>query len=177
MTTFAFPEIRAFAAKLEARMNSCDNGEGMECATIDGSLRQYASLCCDYIDTVRRWGQSVFAGRIAFDPDVEKSLIEEGCRLNARAMAMLAFGQRNEVHCHELSHEPLQAALWELNNLLKGWVSPKLAVGPSARQGIDLSPSQVEEARRRVQSLPPLPSDWQPTDAWQQMQLKKLKRR
>jgi len=30
-------------------------------------------------------------------------------------------------------HALLQSALWQLYQLIKGWVAPKVAVGPSAR--------------------------------------------
>ena len=34
MTTFDLAEVRGFAADLDARLNRCDNGEGMELSLI-----------------------------------------------------------------------------------------------------------------------------------------------
>ena len=48
MTTFDLAEVRGFTADLDARMNQCDNGEGLECANLDGTLRHYAVLCCEF---------------------------------------------------------------------------------------------------------------------------------
>jgi hypothetical protein len=62
------------------------------------------------------------------------------------------------------SHVALHAGLWDLDRLLKGWVTPKLAVGPSAKRWRYPDQAATEEGRRRVASLPPLPADWQPVD-------------
>ena len=69
----------------------------------------------------------------------------------------------------------LQAALWDLSQMLEIWVTPRLAVGPSARQGLTMTPSATEEARRRIESLPALPSDWQPSDAGQRIRFRRLR--
>jgi hypothetical protein len=180
MTTFDLAEVRGFAADLDARMNRCDNGEGMECANLDDTLRHYATLCCEFREGVRQWGRAVFAGRVAFDPEVERVWLDEGCRLYSRAVETLAYGQKAEAEgpCYLLDGQAvLQAALWDLYQLLEGWVTPKLAVGPSARQGLALTPAAAEEARRRIDSLPPLPADWQPADPRQQRQFKMLRKR
>ena len=43
--------------------------------------------------------------------------------------------QRVEGPCYILEgRQTLQSALWDLDRLLRGWVTPKLAVGPSARR-------------------------------------------
>jgi len=39
MTTFDLADVRRFTADLDARMDQCDTGEGMECANLDGTLR------------------------------------------------------------------------------------------------------------------------------------------
>ena len=71
MTTFDLVEVRTFTAGLESRMNGCQNGEGLQCATLDAALRHHASLCCEFTNRVKSWGREVFAGRVAFDPEVE----------------------------------------------------------------------------------------------------------
>jgi len=176
MTTFDLVEVRGFAADLDARMTRCQNGEGMECATLDAALRHHASLCCEFTDKVRLWGREVFAGRVAFDPEVESVWLIEGSRLYTRAMEMCAHSQGAGAPCYILEgQDVLLRALWGLYRLLKGWVTPKLAVGPSARQGLVLDPAAAEEARRRVASLPPLPADWKPDDPQQQAMYRMLR--
>jgi len=178
MTTFDLAEVRGFVADLEARMERCDNGEGMECAGLDDTLRHYAALCCTFREGVRQWGRAVFAGRVALDPEVERVWLEDGVRLYSRAVEMLAYGQTAEVPCWELEGQAvLQSALWDLYQLLNGWVTPKRAVGPSARQGLPLTPAAAAVARRRVELLPPLPAEWQPDDARQKRRYSKLRKR
>lgn len=178
MTTFDLVEVRNFAADLDARMVRCDNGEGMECASLDDALRHYATLCCHFREGVRQWGRAVFAGRVAFDPEVESVWLNEGKQLYARAVEMLAYGQNAEVPCYILDGQAvLRSALWDLAQLLGGWVTPKLAVGPSARHRVAHPPAALEEARERIAALPPLPADWQPSDPRQQNQFRRLRRR
>lgn len=178
MTTFDLAEVRGFTADLNARMDRCENGEGMECSNLDDTLRHYASLCCDFRDAVRQWGRAVFSGRAAFDPEVEEKWLLEGCLLWNRAKDMLAYGDEAEVPCYVLDGKAaLRSALLGVQQLLVEWVTPKLAVGPSARRKLTLKPAVSEEVRRRIASLPPLPPDWQPADARQQRQYKKLRKR
>ena len=178
MTTFDLAEVRNFAAGLGASMNRCDNGEGMECASLDDTLRHYAALCCEFREGVRQWGRAVFAGRVAFDPEVERVWLDEGVRLYSRAVEMSAYGQTAEVPCYMLDGQAvLQSALWDMYRLLENWVTPRLAVGPSARQGLALTPAASEEVRRRIEALPPLPTNWRPSDPRQQRQFDRLRRR
>jgi hypothetical protein len=178
MTTFDLNEVRIFVADFDARMDRCDNGEGMMCATLDDTLRHYAALCCEFRDGIRQWGLAVFSGRVEFDPEVEHVWRSEGLHLYSRAVEMLAYGQNAEVPCFMLDGQAiLQSALWDLQQLLVKWVTPKLATGPSARQGLKRTPVDSEEVRRRIEALPPLPADWQPTDAKQQKQFERLRRK
>jgi len=178
MTTFDLAEVRGFAADLDTRMNRCDNGEGMECSNLDDTLRHYATLCCEFRESVREWGRSVFAGRVAFDPAVERVWLDQGFRLYSRAVEMLSYGQKAEGPCYVLDGQAvLQSALWSLSQLLGGWVTPKLAVGPSARQRLALAPTAAEEVRRRINSLLPLPTDWQPSDPGQLRRFKRAQER
>ncbi|WP_406697861.1 hypothetical protein V5E97_03335 [Singulisphaera sp. Ch08] len=176
MKTFDLAEVRNFAAYLDSQMRLCDNGEGIECSTLDIALQHYAKLCCDYSNEVRQWGREIFTGRVAFDPKVEQAWREEGLRLFSRALEMASHGQSVEGPCYILDGQKLLwAALFKLHRLLDGWVTPKLAVGPSARQGLALNPSAAEEAHRRIDSLPPLPRDWQPVAPHQQALYRKLR--
>jgi hypothetical protein len=165
MTTFDLAEVRGFAADLDARMDRCDTGEGTECATLDAALRHYAELCREFRENVREWGREVFSGRVEFNPEVERAWQAEGWRLHGRAMDSWRRSQKANGPSSNLDGRALlQSALWDLERLLKGWVTPKLAVGPAARQSQTLDPAAIEEVRRRVASLPPLPEDWEPDD-------------
>jgi hypothetical protein len=173
MTTFDLSETRKFTADLESRMDSCDNGEGLECAGLDNTLRNYAKVCCEFREAVRRWGREVFSGRTAFDPVVEELLLDEGVKLYSRALEMSGYGEHAELPCYTLDGQAeLQSALGSLYQLLRGWVTPKLAVGPSARQGTGEVPESV---RARIRDLPPLPHDWQPADPRQRSRYRKLR--
>ena len=46
--------MRSFTADLENRLTRCDNGEGMECATLDAALQHYTESCCRFAEEVRR---------------------------------------------------------------------------------------------------------------------------
>jgi len=163
MTTFDLAEVRGFAADLDAQMDRCDSGDGMECATLDAALLRYADLCRRFRDAVRQWGRAVFAGRVPYDPEVERAWLDVAVPLFKRATGMWQHGQESEGQCYILEGRIfLQAALWDLYRLLTGWVTPKLAVGPSARQGSIPNSLATDRVRRRVASLPPLPANWQP---------------
>jgi hypothetical protein len=166
MTTFDLPEALGFASDLDAGMDRCDNNEGPESPTLDDVLQTYAQLCREFCDQIRQWGDAVFSGRSEFDTEVERVLKEGGSRLYARASAILAYARQRAVMSSPPyeSHLALHAALWDLDRLLKGWVTPKLAVGPSAKRWRHPEQAATEEGRRRVASLPPLPADWQPHD-------------
>jgi hypothetical protein len=177
MMTFGLAEVRGFAADLDAKMDRCDNGEGMECSTLDAALAQYADLCCKFRDGVREWGRAVFTGRVPYDPDVEFAWIDEAVRMYNRATVMWTHGQKSEGQCFVLEGRIfLQAALWDLYRLINGWVTPKLAVGPSARRAHEANSPVADEIRRRVASLPPLPANWQPDNLFQQALYRKLQK-
>ena len=174
MKTFDLAEIRKFANRLDASMDRCDNSEGMECANVDDTLLHYARLCRQFHGQVRQWGRAVFAGLAEFDPEVERVLLEQGKRLLQNAMETLAHAKEVEDDCYILDGKcKLEAALLGLHQQLCGWVTPKLAIGPSARQRLDAS--ATEEMRKRVESLSPLPADWAPADPRQLMQYKKVR--
>ena len=128
----------------------------MECAALDAVLRRYSSLCREFCEQVREWGRAVFAGRVEFDPEVERVWREEGSRLHSFAMEAWKCGEAAQGQCDLLEGQgDLLAAIGDLDRLLGRWVTPRLAVGPSARQGLILDPSRAEEVLRRIASLPP----------------------
>jgi hypothetical protein len=58
----------------------------------------------------------------------------------------------------------LRIAVFKLDQFLRGWVTPQLAVSPSARLRHDQTPEKFESSLRRLESLPPLPENWEPAD-------------
>lgn len=178
MTTFDLAEVLAFTADLDARIDSCDNGEGMECANLDGTLRRYAELCCEFNERVRQWGRAIFYGQAAFDPQVERVWVEEGRELYRRANELWAHGQEMHGECFVLENgAALGSALWRLERLLNAWVTPKPAVAPLARCGGAATEADKIEMQQRVDALPPLPAEWQPFDARRRPLFKKLRTR
>jgi hypothetical protein len=154
MTAFDLAEVRTFTADLDARLARCDNGEGVECANLDGTLQHYAKLCCEFCEAVRAWGRAIFAGRAAFDPEVERLWLQEGYRLHSRALGWHAYGQKAQEPCYILYGEAvLRSAVWDLHHLLTSWVTPKLAVGPAARH-LPLESEAAAEAQHRIDALP-----------------------
>jgi hypothetical protein len=176
MPEFDLESVQIFMNDIAAEMDRCDNGEGMECATLDDALVHYGDLCCKLAWQIQRWGQEVFAGRVAYDPEVEKLWRERGSRLYSRAWQLRGVGQEAEEPCYTLEGRThLEVGLGELSRILMRWVSPRKAVGPAARQGIDLDSDSAEVVRRRIDSLPSLPSDWEPADPAQREMYRKLR--
>lgn len=178
MTTFDPADVRAFAANLNARMDQCDDGESAEFADLDATLRQYAAACCEFCKRCREWGRAIFSGGVAFNPEVERIWLREGFRMQARASELWE-------HCRAGSGESfvledgaaLGSALRWLERLLFEWVTPKLAIAPLARQGVGVSSGGAIDVQRRVDALPPLPADWQPTDPRQGILVRMLRKR
>ncbi len=176
MTTCDLAEVCDVTADIRARMNLYENGEGSECAVSDADLRRYADLCREFRDQVEQWGDAVFSGRVEFDPEAERVWKEEGWRLHSRASEMWNRGRMVEAPRRTLERQDaLGAALEDLSELLNGWLTPKLSVGPAAKRWRYPDQAATEEGRRRVASLPPLPSDWQPSDPGQQESDRKLR--
>ena len=86
------------------------------------------------------------------------------------------YGRKAESLCYDLEGQTvLGAAIGNLDRLLSGWVTPKLAVGPAARLELIPDYKATEEGRQRVASLPPLPADWQPDDQERQALYRELR--
>ena len=98
-----------------------------------------------------------------------------GGDLFSRAMQLWEIGRSAEVPCWDLSGQSrLEAALWNLHQLRDGWVTPKLAVGPSARQGYPGSAAEQKALRQKIAALPPLPANWTPDDQRQSLLFKQM---
>jgi hypothetical protein len=174
MMAFDVKQVEDFAANLNARLDRCTNGEGNQCETIDVVLNCYAECCCRFAEEVRRWARDIFAGRVAFDPISEELWKAELVRLYDRAYKVWSLGRQAKIPCYVLDGQcKLESALFNLGELISGWVTPRLAVGPSARQAFPSNPGAAEEVRRRIASLPPLPADWRPDFAQQQVQFRR----
>jgi hypothetical protein len=163
MTTFELDEVRAFVASLRERMERCANGEGMECATFETALTHYARLCCEYNEAVRQWGRAIFSGTAAYNEEAEAALHDEGIGLLLYTSELLGRSRALRIQCFILDgHERLESALSDLTRLLENWVTPSLAVGPMARNGLAIDSKAAEEFRRRVAALAPLSAGQEP---------------
>ena len=172
MTTFDFKQVREFADGLNDKLDRCDNGEGNECATIENALRLYAACCCDFQMKLRQWARDVFAGRVAFDSTTEQTWRAELGRLYDRALKLTELVAQIEVKCYRLDEQcALESAIWNLGRLRDNWVTPKLAVSPSARQQI----SPTADTCLRIASLPALPKDWEPSNADQRSLFRRIR--
>jgi hypothetical protein len=144
MITSDLSEVSHFTADIDARMDR----------TLDDTLRHYAALCHEFRDGLRRWGRAVFAGRVEFKPEIEQVWLEDGRRIYSRAMAVHASGLKSAGPRATLENlASLEAALDDLDRLLSGWVTPQLAVGPSARRRLMPDHAATEEEIRRVALL------------------------
>lgn len=174
MTTFDLAQVQEFASAINAQLDRCDHGEGAQCATIEAALNLYADCCCQFVDKVRQWARDVFTGKVAFNLKTEQSWKLELTKLYERARSLAEFARRAEFKCWQLDEQKkLDAAIWHLERLINGWVTPKLAVGPSARRKLD--GNAIAEARRRIASLTPLPPNWEPEDPVQRAWLHKAR--
>jgi hypothetical protein len=174
MQAFSLEEVKSITSKLGVQLDACDNGEGMECASLDDSLTHYAITCLTFYSAVREWAQAVFSGRISSDPHTVAVWREEGDRLLRRCEDMLVRGEQANIPCFDLpGQDMLRAAMWKLNDVLSNWVNPEIASGPIPR--VKLSPDMVQDAKDRIANLPPLPEGWLPQDRRQRSLYRKAK--
>jgi hypothetical protein len=194
MTTLSVSGVRSFTSNLIDRMDRYDISEPIESATpdaaspryddlattnqpsfgtsmaipivaLDAALLHFAEWCGEFRYEVRQWKQAVFTGREVYDHAFDSELRNAGSRLSARAHKILEFCQRFTRTCDPLNGQSeLQDALRDLDKLLKGWVTPKLAVGPGPRRWSMPDSDPTDETRQAIKSLPPLPADWEPDD-------------
>ena len=93
---------------------------------------------------------------MTFDPEVERVWREEGARLFGRACILWTSAQTAEGPCDILDGKAaLESALWGLQQLLQGWVTPMRAVSPAPR--VVIPEAAAQEIMQRLKMLPPLP--------------------
>src|ERR1041385_508682 len=166
-------DIRKFADDINLELDRCDNGEGMECASLDTSLEHYARRCCLMTDQIKRWGREVFAGRVPYDPRVDDAWRDAGVSLNNRAVEMLDRAQLLEIPCYDLpGADKLRGALFGLHQVLNDSIKAQLSVGPSAR-GTEQRIPHAEAAKQRIAGLRALPKGWLPPDGRQRSVFRK----
>jgi hypothetical protein len=178
MTIFDLAEVRNFTADIDARLKQCDNGEGIGCATLDDSLRLYATVCREFRAAVRAWRRAIFGGHIELDPEVERVVLDEGRRLLDLGTAKAAHAEALESGCYGLDGRTiLQSALWDLSRLMTGWIPPGLSVSPGPRVRLHHTPEQLEAILLRLAAMPPLPADWLPDDPVQRREFQRIRDR
>src|SRR5205085_1066094 len=97
--------------------------------------------------------------------------------LHRRASDLWAYGQEKQGECFALQNgAALGSAVWRLERLLFAWVTPKPAIAPLARHGVALTPATKVEVQKRIDALPPLPGNWQPTDPRRRTLFRKLQK-
>lgn len=175
MMTYDVDGIQQFTANLSAKIAGCENGEGMECATLDAALSRHADICCEFVTAVREWAHDVFTGKIPFDPEAERVWREQGEKLYYSLLEWVELGKAAEAPCYQLDGGSV--ILWPVSDLaqiLKNWVSPRLAVSPAARHlpGVE----EIEGARNRLETLPALPAEWRPENRQQAAMFRRLRR-
>lgn len=159
--TFDLVQVQDFVAGLDARMGDGASRADPEQAAAHLALRDHAGLCHEFTEKVREWGRAVFGGWIEFDPEVELVSRSEGSKLAARAADLQHLGADTVAAGPGFAtQDDFQAAVARMSKLLDHWVRPQLSVGPAARHRRNLSPEVMEEARRRLAALPPLPADF-----------------
>lgn len=163
LATLDLAAVRRFTANLNERLRRCDNGEGMECSTLENSINHYVQLCEELQRGVERWAHAVFSGEVSLDPAVETLLKHETQHLIARAKRVAERGHTFEGPCYYFGElDRLYRRIRELEVLLAHWVTPQQAVGPTPRTKIlDETERLIKE---RLAKLQPLPSDWRPAD-------------
>lgn len=159
MKTFDYEQVNATLSPLKAKLQDCcAHGEGNACETLDNHLSCCADICFQVHSALVKWARDVFAGQVVFDPEAEKLWRAEVGQIYARARRVWQVGRKAEVPCWELEGQSkLEAALWHLSFLLENWVTPKLAVGPSARVRLALEPGEAELIRKQLAELPAFP--------------------
>jgi hypothetical protein len=163
MATLDLAAVSRFTADLNERQRRCDNGEGMECSTLENSINHYVQLCEELQNGVVRWAHAVFSGEVPLDPAVETLLVQETRILIGHAKRVAERGRTFEGPCFVIEGlDRLYRRIQFLEGLLSHWVTPQLAVGPASRTTL---PEETQrQITERLAKLQPLPSDWRPAD-------------
>ncbi len=135
MTTYDFARVKEYADNLSAALKVCEEGEALYCDNLDNTLRCAADNYLKFANEIRKWARDVFSGRVAFDPAAEQLWKAELVNFFNRANRLLSNGSAaiDEHGCDTLDGaNKLRIALWNMAQLLNPWITPSLAVGPSA---------------------------------------------
>lgn len=164
-TAFDFPTVRQFIADLDSRRITCSD-EGKFCSDLDEVLGCHLQYCTQLRDAVNHWAQAVFTGQVSFDPAVEAAFKSALRKAALDAAPHIQHGHDVHHECFDLERlQDLDACVVQINHLLANWVRPERSVSPAART--TPNPETDREVIERLQSLPPFPSNWRPSDARQ----------
>jgi hypothetical protein len=180
MVTCDFDEVKEKTNGFEVKLDECESGEALYCYNLDKTLTCSAEQYFKFAEEVRRWANDVFCGTVIFDPAAEtlwKASLENFYQRATRLLSN-GYAASGEHGCDTLNGaNKLKLALFAMNQLLHPWITPKLAVGPSARQQYTTDPAKLEEGQKRLESLAPLPSDWKPYNKQQAIMLQRIAQR
>jgi hypothetical protein len=155
MKTFEYEQVNAILSPLKAKFQDCAHGEGNQCETLDKHLDCWAEICFEVHAAFVTWAKNVFAGKIAFNREVENLWRAELAQIYSQAKKTWQIGRKAEVPCWDLpGQSKLETALWHLNFLLQDWVSPKQSVAPSARVTLQLNADQSAAIHQQLADLP-----------------------
>jgi len=178
--TCDYSEVKEMTDKLAAELDECESGEALYCYNLDRSLTCSADKYLRFSQDVRKWAEGVFNGSVVFDQAAEALWQATLADFLQRATRMLsnAYAASGEHGCDTMDGtNKLKLALFQMHQLLHPWITPKLAVGPSARQPYTTDPAKLEEGRKKLASLSPLPPDWKPYNSQQAAMIKRATRR
>ncbi len=180
MVTCDFAEVKEKTDRLAAELDKCESGGASYCDNLDRTLTYSAERYFKFAEDVRRWADDVFCGRVIFDAAAEtlwKATLENFFQ---RATRLLSNGNAasGEHGCDTMDGtNKLRIALFQMSQLLHPWITPTSAVGPSARQPYSTDQTKLEEGRKKLASLPPLPPDWKPFNKQQAAMIQRATRR
>ena len=156
--TLDLPAVRRFTDDLKDRLHRCDDGEGMVCSNLDGTINFYVELCGELRAYVNQWARAIFTGQLTFDPAVEALLKDEARQLLQRAKQVAARGRAMDGPCYLLQGlNMLHCYIADFDYLLENWVSPRLAVSPTPR--LKLSREAEQQIMARLEKLSALPNE------------------
>ena len=144
-------EVIELSALLRARLEECEKEDagGVKCHDIEDRLICCSEQCREFSKKVREWGEDVFCGRVEFDDSANRRFEAELRIFLQKALLLLSEADQYHGPCDGFpTLYELQDAISEMNELLHPWVTPELAVSPSARQQFSEDPAEIEAARK-----------------------------
>lgn len=162
LTTYDITEVRRFAQALEAERAAC-GGDSTFCSDLDQAIGCLTAVCEKWRLAVSDWADAVFTGRVKFNYAVEDLFKAELRRVLNDARPLVEYGHEVEAECFSLERlDALTQWAEAIDFLLKNWVSPQRSVAPAPR--VSLTDAATQEMAAKLQSTPPLPEGWEPTD-------------